>query len=186
MSIVFNNCKQLEEVSGDIFKGCTNVENFASSFANCQKLEVIPAGIFDDCPNVKYFEGVFQYTGIKEVPKDLFRYNTEVLRFGIDGDWRGVFLGCSKLESVPEDLFKYNTKATHFEVCFYGCSNLSNIVNLEYNVNIKTTRKMFFGCNKMTGTAYPIWNNPNITSYTWCFNSCTKLSNYSDIPSNWK
>ena len=188
-SDTFNGCSSLREISPNIFSECSEVDTFVGCFRGCNSLASIPKGIFDDCVKVTNFGAVFQECkSIKEIPVDLFKYNTEVTTFGNNGKWWGVFLGCTNITSVPQDLFRYNTKATEFSLAFSGCTNLVNIpIDLfEYNVEAKIFLATFFQCNNLQGNAPELWNNSNITSYSRCFFNCTKLSNYSEIPVEWK
>ena len=55
--------------------------------------------------------------------------------------------------------------------------------------DLRNVENAFRGKSNMTGTITPIWNTSeykNITSYALCFQGCTSLSNYNDIPSTWK
>ena len=44
----------------------------------------------------------------------------------------------------------------------------------------------FKGCSKLTGTAPTLWMQFSNASGGACFNGCTKLDNYADIPDQWK
>ena len=72
----------------------------------------------------------------------------------------GVFEGCTKLKQIPEDFF----------------ANCSNITNVSYT---------FSGCTSLTGNAIPLWENGNITG-DGCYEGCTGLANYNEIPDGWK
>ena len=116
----------------------------------------------------------------------MFRYNTKVTTFGSAGPWCGIFINCKNLKDVPEDIFKYNTEVTDFSLTFFGCNNLAKIPDLSNNTKVIITQEMFAGCSNLTGKAYPFWNNTMITSHSKTFIFCTKLSNYSEIPADWK
>ncbi|HPD00726.1 MAG TPA: hypothetical protein PLA01_05185, partial [Acetivibrio sp.] len=76
-------------------------------------------------------------------------------------DFSYCFSKCSNLTEIPEALFANNINVAHFDYCFSGCSNL-------------------------TGLAPSLWLRTNVTKYNTCFYGCTKLSNYEDIPYDWK
>lgn len=186
-SFAFSNCSLIREVPGNIFKNCESVTTFSNTFRNCTSLAYIPSGLFDSSINVTDFSGTFQYCSkIESIPKDLFRYNTKVTTFGHSGAWYGAFLECTNLKEIPEDIFKYNTEVTNFSLTFRNCSNLIKMPDLSNNTKVVDIRAMFEGCNNLTGKAYPLWDNSVITQFGKCFRYCSKLSNYSDIPDDWK
>ena len=50
---------------------------------------------------------------------------------------------------------------------------------------------MFYRCSKITGAAPAdkLWNNSNLSQPSYgigTFDGCTSLTNYNDIPENWK
>ena len=186
-SFAFFKCSSIKEIPGNIFSGCEAVTTYSNTFSNCTNLNYIPSRLFDSSINVTDFSGVFQQCSkIESVPKDLFRYNTKVTTFGSSGSWYGAFLGCTNLKEVPEDIFKYNTEVTDFSLTFWACSNLTKVPDLSSNTKVVKTSQMFYDCVKLTGEVYPIWNNGLVTSHSKTFNGCSKLSNYSDIPDDWK
>ena len=114
------------------------------------------------------------------------------------------FFDCTSLTSLPTDLFRYNTNATVFFACFYGCTSLTLRSDIFYPSGGQSTRFLnqsinFSNCfNRSSftgtqGTAPDLWNcnfGTGTPTRTACFggagNSTTSISNYNDIPSEWK
>ena len=151
----------------------------------CKNVSSIPSELFSSCPKVTTFVGVFNgCTSLTSVPEGLFDNNTIVTSFG--KWWNGAFQECSNLVSVPTDLFKYNTEVASFNCAFISCNNLKNIPDLSNNTKVTDFSWMFENCTNVEGEAYPIWNFTSVTNFNKCFLGCKKLSNYSEIPTDWK
>ncbi len=103
------------------------------------------------------------------------------------------------IAEIPSDLFKYCVDVTDFEFCFWGCSKLqlrtdifdfANFLNKNMNFGKCFYRSSFTG---VQGTAPALWEADYGTGTpitTGCFggdgNSATSLTNYADIPAEWK
>ena len=75
---------------------------------------------------------------------------------------------------------------------FYG-ANVRSLENGAFNncSKLENVTDLFRGCSNMTGTAHKFWDknkHPLITESGQgkCYNGCTSLSDYNDIPANWK
>ena len=88
---------------------------------------------------------------------------TDIVSLGsnsyISDSFNGVFIGCTSLKQIPQDFF----------------DNCSSITNVSY---------AFSGCTSLTGNAIPLWEK-DITGEK-CYEGCTNLANYEDIPEEWK
>ena len=88
---------------------------------------------------------------------------TDIVSLGSNSDisdsFNGVFIGCTSLKQIPQDFF----------------DNCSSITNVSY---------AFSGCTSLTGNAIPLWEK-DITGEK-CYEGCTNLANYEDIPEEWK
>lgn len=171
-----------------------NITNFNSCFRYCSELTNIPDNLFKENISATDFSYCFQYcSGLISIPSNLFSNNTNVKNLG------GCFYGCSKLTDVPSGIFKNNTKVDDFSYCFYGCSKLTSIPEklFENNINISNFSFCFHYCSELEGytpkdSVGELWERAGKPGYPTsingdsCFFSCTKLSNYSLIPSNWK
>ena len=113
-------------------------------------------------------------------------------------------MSCSNLQSIPDELFDYNIKVTKFNSTFNSCSNLQTIPVGLFDKCTKVTNFDFTydNCGALTGeTPYTLNDGVKIhlyeranypeyftapTSNSYCFRFCSKLTDYSTIPSGWK
>ncbi|MBO5141478.1 MAG: hypothetical protein J6C46_00485 [Clostridia bacterium] len=112
----------------------------------------------------------------------------------VDGDLSYMFYKDTYLTSLPQD-FKLPYAISYIS-CFEGCTNLSADITNIWPDTIKTTSSdyfnlMFYRCSKITGAAPAdkLWNNSNLSQPSYgigTFDGCTSLTNYNDIPENWK
>ena len=190
----FRGCTRLTELPADLFKYNTLVKNFRSCFCDCSQLTSIPSGLFDNNTLVKNFELCFNgCTRLTELPADLFKYNTLVT------DFERCFNGCSQLTSIPSGLFDNNTLVTDFRYCFCDCSKLQLRTDIFDFANFLNKNMKFGNCfyrssfTGVQGTAPALWEadyGTGTPTTTGCFggggNSATSLTNYADIPAEWK
>ena len=71
-----------------------------------------------------------------------------------------VFENCISLKQIPADFFNNGT-------------------------NITDVSSAFAGCTSLTGEAIDLWSAGNIIGKN-CYEGCTNLTNYEDIPDEWK
>ena len=201
----FTNCIGVTVIPTDLFRYNTLVSTqaFSQCFQGCTNLTTVPVDLFryNTLAGYRCFDSLFHScTSLVTVPDDLFRYNTAVSGYG----FANTFYGCSNLATVPNNLFKYNTSCTTFRFCFYGCVKLQVNRNIFYADGEQSTRFLnqsidFQGCftrasfSGTQGEAPDLWNcsfgtgTPVKTSvYSGAGNSGTSLSNYADIPADWK
>lgn len=157
--ILFTRCVGLLSVDVPFPKSMAQVGSFSTCFASCTSLANIPSGLFDNC----VLAGVFTL----------------------------CFADCSSLSAIPDGLFdRVDHSYDNMHSCFYGCAALKTIPEgLFDGMDITDCYRCFEDCTSLTGPAPELWDEtkwPNITSYSGCFASCTGLSNYADIPSDWK
>lgn len=187
MSVVnFFNCTNLEgsipEPSKNSFKNLSNVQLM---FYGCFKLNCeIPERLFFNCPKILSFKRAFTYCGfIGSIPEKLFSKCPNVT------DCSELFRQNTYISGeIPEKLFANNPKINDVQWCFSGCTNLTgDITNLfNNNPNVTNFTRCFSSCNNLTGEAPKLWERDNITNGSLCFLGCTKLSNYAEIPDDWK
>lgn len=197
----FQGCSSITVIPADLFKHNTSVDGigFFQTFHSCTSLTSIPTDLFRYNTAVTNFARVFLgCTGLTSIPTDLFRYNTAVT------DFNYAFFNCISLATVPDALFKYNTVCTNFSGVFRDCTALQlnqytfyesgerDIRFFDQSINFTQVldRATFTGAQ---GTAPDLWNcdfGTGIPTKTNCWegagNSTTSLSNYNDIPSDWK
>ena len=193
-----------------LFDYNTKATSYESTFKKTA-ITNIPAGLFDKNTKVTSFGGAFEGTAITEIPEGLFDNCTEVTSFGTtfygcsaltaipEGlfdnctavtSFYATFAGCSALTAIPVGLFDNCTKvkdfggysSTYYKYgTFYDCKNItgeSPYTIIQVN-GVDTKVHLYERSN------YPEYFTAPINMYG-CFGSCTKLSDYSTIPSGWK
>ena len=159
MGGAFEDCENLASLPQGAITGAENVSDFSTCFKGCKSLTSIPQGLFDKVPNA----AIFWY----------------------------CFYNCTSIASVPEGLFLNCPNVTNFGSCFVSCT--FNLPTTMFNYAAIADKypdmgSAFYGTStsKMTGTAYPLWDYMPRTSRNYCYRNQTALTNYADIPSNWK
>ncbi len=175
LSYLFYGCSSLIEIPKGIFDGLPLVTTLGYAFSGCSSLTEIPEGIFDSqtlCTNFKYvFYNCWSLTSIRE---DLFANCPEVTDFSY------AFQQCRGLTSVPAGIFSANRKVTNFSGTFYACYNLTcESPHDEITVNGETATVHIYERTADLGYTVP-------TSHSKCFYNAKSLSDYDDIPSDWK
>ena len=194
-SYCFEGCSSLKSIPDGLFDNCTGVTTFRYCFQGCSSLTAIPDGLFDNCPNVTNFSYCFHdCSGLTSIPDGLFANCPDVTDFGY------CFRECSSLTSIPQDLFDNGQNVQSFDWCFYNCRNLTSIpTDLFANCpNVTSFSSCFATCVSLSGTTPKdtdggeLWERagkegyPASVSGVDCFRECTGLSNYDEIPEDWK
>jgi hypothetical protein len=167
----FYQCANLTSTGSPNFR-TTAACSFASCFENCMGLTSIASGLFDTCVNATSFAGTFKT--------------------------------CYSLASIPANLFDNNVAVTTFNSVFYGCNNasLTEAINgdiFKYNVVAVNYGNAFYDCHHLTGHGWGPAEDANTIMY-WptqpghsaatvtagCFGLCAALTDYADIPAEWK
>ena len=99
---------------------------------------------------------------------------------------------------IPEKLFWNNPKLIDVGACFQNCRYLNGDIPSNLFINnrlINNYRELFNQCNQLTGdgwrdiieyaTQYAEENNINLQTND-CFKGCTSLTDYDEIPDEWK
>ena len=198
----FNGCTALASIPEGLFDYNTKVTSFSQLFGGCTGLTSIPQGLFDKCTEVTSFQGVFQYcSALANIPAGLFDNNIKVTDAGYIFAWSGI-------TEVPEGLFDKCPDIEYFSGLFVECKNLKSLpVNLfDNNKKAKNFYQAFRDCTKLTGespytiinvdgtdvkvhlyerSSYPqYFTAPTVSSV--CFQNCTALTDYDNIPTIWK
>ena len=170
------------------------VVNFNGCFQACDKLTgEIPEKLFWNNPKVTDFSSAFQIcrnlTG--SIPEKLFWNNPDVTDFSY------VFMNCNNIEGIPENLFINNFKAENFRQSFTYCYNVTQLPSNLFinNKNINNLYYTFYDNNQLTGdgwrdiieytTQYAEENNITLQTDN-CFRDCTSLTDYNEIPIEWR
>ena len=197
----FYNCTQLQSIPADLFAGIQGAPAsymFDETFYNCIQLQSIPADLFagiQGAPASYMFYRTFFNTAITEIPDGLFA--------GIQGAPAGSMFSSTfsdtAITEIPADLFagiQGAPASSMFGYTFQGCDQLQSIPeNLFGNISGPAASSMFSNtfraCTSLTGPSaringqylYEIW--PNVSDMN-TYMSATGLSDYDQIPSNWK
>lgn len=102
------------------------------------------------------------------------------------------------LVTIAIDEFSNCKELTNVEGIFTNCPELTNMPHFRDNKKITNFREAFAGCSKLTGSTptdengYKLWERAGKEGYptaidgTHCFQGCTQLDDYDEIPNNWK
>ena len=179
----------IEEVGNNFAKGLTRLTDGRSVFRNCNNLRKVGDGTYDGCINLNSINGLcYGNSNLITVGENQFRGCRNLLYA------QNVYGGCENLLSIPNRMFYdckkgrsywrtfYNTGSCELPAEMFDYTSLSTIIGLDMFVET-------FGSNNgksHTGTAYPLWEYyPNV-DHTLCYQNQTNLTNYNDIPSDWK
>lgn len=186
----------LNGIAQDIFKFNVNVISFEGTFGYCRFNE-IPNDLFRYATKATNFAGVLKRNNnnypINTIPNNIFNYNLAATNFS------SCFNGLNISDGIiPDNLFVNNTKAYNFSYAFYNCINsyytdkvFGVISNFSSNLNQFDFSYCFYGTgSNSTGnsTAPELWSVTYTQSpiTTNCFSNSNKITNYSNIPNNWK
>lgn len=196
LSGMFFSCEKLVSVPEGLFSGMTEVTDLSNMFNYCDSLTSIPAGLFNGMTEATNLNGMFDSCKkLASIPAGLFSGMTKV------NTLFSLFGYCSALTSIPASLFREQVNATNFRYCFRRVPAKAIHPNIFCNeATEKTTRFAnvnpdFSYCfdelkGEVAGTAPALWEYTYKAepTKTGCFsgNSTTTLSNYGDIPTEWK
>lgn len=90
--------------------------------------------------------------------------------------------------SIVHSPFPYSPNVTSFNSCFQSCRSLTSIpAGLFDNCpNVTNFYACFYNCYLLIGDAPQLWLRTNVSSHALCFKACIDLSNFDEIPSDWK
>ena len=147
---------EMIEMPAGLLRDCASLSDASRAFADCY-FDEIPVGFLDDCVALRYATSMFANNHGTVIPEGLFDYCVN-LRYA---SW--IFFNSTRIEAIPEDLF----------------DNCPDIVEFE---------SAFERCQSVIGRVPELWiSHPNANG-TECFADMTasQISNYADIPSEWK
>jgi hypothetical protein len=199
---VFFMCKNMVLMPGVVLG--KNIKSLDGTFSGCSSLTTaptIPDGVTDLNST---FSGCSSLTTAPTIPDGVIALNSTFYGCSSlttaptipDGviALNSTFYGCSSLTTaptIPDGVIALNST-------FYGCTGLVNIDGIWPANGFTKTRidvdQMFYRgsvvAGKPTGTlpAEILWEAPEgkFSRTTQAFRNCTSLSNYDDIPANWK
>lgn len=201
----FKECAALETIPSGLFADNTLATHFNEAFRDCISLKSIPEGLIGENQKVTYVTDMFAgCTSLTAIPEDLFSGTPAITGFD------GTFADCKSLESIPETLFSAigtKTSSVSFVECFYNCSSLKSLPAGLFDTvrRINYIDGCFYGCTSLTGESpYTMIGDEKVhlyertkgddfpqvpasaSSHEACFNGCTNLTDYNQIPSDWK
>lgn len=187
---LFSNCYSLV-FANRMFTRCGGLGKYADQITE-EEPYFCSEELFWNCPNLLEITQMFyMYNGWGtslrgDIPPLLFRANSKLQK--IDG----TFAGCGLLTGgLDGQLFTRNAKLKTARESFHGCSGLKGemsgaLFTSTNNPLLTDFYQTFQGCKNIQGTAPSLWTQFSNANGGGCFNECTKLSNYADIPAQWK
>ena len=197
----FYYCTRIEGgVPDRLFENCPNLVTVEHMFYRCYSLgrpsiEIneespycVDPLLLASCPKLESARGFLQEcTSLRgELPEELFRTNIQLK------DLNHAFYADPITGTLTNDMFRTNTKLTDVGGLFRGCTGLTAIEDQVFaktrHPNIKNFGYTFNGCSNLVGTIDPkLWElyNEGVT-YAECFKGATKITNYDQIPTQWK
>ena len=197
----FDACQLLTSVPEKLFaniKGAPVSFLFNYTFRWTKSLKEIPENLFasiSGAPATALFDGTFMGGGLTQIPENLFA--------NISGtpatQMFTMTFQDTPITGIPENLFA-GISGTPADSMFNGTFQDTPITsipeNLFGNLSGPAARNMFnytfSGCTSLTGPSaqidgqylYEIW--PDISTGTYTYRNATGLSDYEQIPANWK
>lgn len=139
-------------------------------FSGCTELTSISDNLFKNCTGVTSFASAFQQcSSLVAVPNKLFDRNINVTSF------KNTFYYCLSLKEIPEFLFSQCRKVENFTNTFRQCIALTS------NTPIDSDGTPIYNRSGEGKEGYSV-----ATDYFSCFSMCSKMQDYSTIPSEWK
>ena len=170
MSNMFNNCIILPSLDLSNFN-TAKVTNMSCMFKNCKELSSLNLSESFNTVNVTNMSSMFY--GCSQLSSlALSNFNTEKVKF-----MPSMFYGCNKLSSL--DLSNFNTEnVTDMSYMFSGCQKLSSLTLSEsFNtVNVTNMSTMFNGCSQLSSLDLSNFNTENVTKMYDMFKNCNNLS----------
>lgn len=206
LSGCFEYCYNLKVVPEKLFDQCYKATDFSKAFFCCNSLAEIPAGLFKNCRLVTSYDNAFTNTKITYVP-DIFRASKPC-------SFYETFSYCNELEEISMTIFEECTDKTMLSCTFYSCDKLSYVKDDCTAGNIDDISYCFADCRSLIKVPADIFINNPILDASSVFRNCTMLSyappmweyldnlklkhesafsgtsenisNYLDIPTEWK
>ncbi|MEG0522246.1 MAG: leucine-rich repeat protein, partial [Clostridia bacterium] len=182
----FEGCPSLTRIPATLFHKNPKLESVYEIFGDDVNIQSIPDKIFSRSTKLVNVTDAFKRLGaVPEISEDLFA-NCPDLKY-----LTNTFKDCTSLKKIPAKLFSNNTQILNIHEIFKRCENVDKIpVTLLDNCpNIEDLYKAFDGCTGARGPVPELWKKYNISNtakFAHCFQYCTGVSNYDQIPADWK
>ena len=164
----FQQCNQLETISGLEYLNTANVTNMRSMFDDCSALTSLDLTKFNTEKVTDMFCMFSDCSALTSL--DLTKFNNANVR-----SMKYMFSGCSALKSL--DLTKFNTdKVTDMGFMFEYCSALTSLDLTNFNTaNVTNMYQMFYGCSALESLVLTKFNTANVTDMSYMFYGCSSL-----------
>ena len=147
---------------------------------------------------LKHIDYAFKRQPLKSIADDKFGALQDVTTF------YETFDQCTSLTSIPQGLFDKCNNVTCFNYTFHRCTSLTSIPQGLFDkcINVTSFYGTFMGCKNLTGESpytvidgvkYHLYERSNNNDYfitpiyrLYCFDDCEKLTDYENIPNDWK
>jgi hypothetical protein len=186
----FHGCNNITSIptSGEMeneYFGLGEIVNF-TSFMSRTGVTQIPSDIFSYSPNATTFTAVFSFTDITQIPSTLFSTNVNATIM------QAAFQNCLLLDTYDLEMFDTNINIVNFSSVFRNCISLTEPLQFTNNTAVTNFSQIYFMpdpqffSNSMAGTAPELWNRVPEPFGDRAFRNCNGLTNFNDVPINWK
>ena len=170
MSNMFNNCIILPSLDLSNFN-TAKVTNMSCMFKNCKELSSLNLSESFNTVNVTNMSSMFY--GCSQLSSlALSNFNTEKVKF-----MPSMFYGCNKLSSLTLSESFNTVNVTNMLSMFQSCQELSSL-NLSNFNTAKVTKMscMFYKCQKLPSLDLSNFNTAKVKDMSSMFSGCIKLS----------
>ena len=166
----FQECGNLETISGLDYLNTENVTDMSDMFNNCTNLPSLDLSKFNTA------KVTIMYNMFKNCKKLSSLNLSESFNTVNVTNMSSIFYGCSQLSSL--NLSNFNTaKVKYMPSMFYGCNNLSSLTLSNFNTeNVTDMSYMFSGCQKLSSLNLSNFNTAKVTNMSSMFSDCQELS----------
>ena len=166
----FQECGNLETISGLDYLNTENVTDMSNMFNNCI---ILPSLDLSNFNTAKVTNMSCMFKNCKELSSLNLSESFNTVNVT---NMSSMFYGCSQLSSLS--LSNFNTEKVKFmPSMFYGCNKLSSLDLSNFNTaKVKDMSSMFYGCNKLSSLDLSNFNTENVTNMSTMFNGCSQLS----------
>lgn len=183
IGMTFSNCAALKEIPADLFKNNPAITAVFPTFFSCKALTAVPEGLFDSLVDLVEVTSAFAYCdNIATIPERLFANNTKLKH-------ASNAFSATAIQTIPDDLFSYCPDLLDVSYTFSRCYDLLSIPSgiFANNPAIEDMQATFSALNGVSGPAPELWvTHANVKNHTGTFAHSDKLSNWADIPVDWK
>ena len=166
----FQECGNLETISGLDYLNTENVTDMSDMFNNCTNLPSLDLSKFNTA------KVTIMYNMFKNCKKLSSLNLSESFNTVNVTNMSSIFYGCSQLSSL--NLSNFNTaKVKYMPSMLYGCNNLSSLTLSNFNTeNVTDMSYMFSGCQKLSSLTLSNFNTAKVTNMSSMFSDCQELS----------